>query len=56
MRKVLKSKLNDGNLVHRVNAWAVYLLRYSAAFVSWRKSELHAIDRKTSQIRQVIYT
>ena len=34
LRKVLKSKLNGGNLVHGVNAWAVSLLRYSAAFVS----------------------
>ena len=47
IRKVLKSKLNGGNLVHGFNTWAVSLLRYSAAFVSWRKSELHAIDRKT---------
>ena len=34
-------------LVHGVNAWAVSLIKYSAAFVSWRKSELQAIDRKT---------
>ena len=47
LRKVLKSKLNGGNLV---NAWAVSLLRYSAAFVSWRKSELEAIDRKTRKL------
>ena len=40
LRKVLKSKLNGGNLVRGVNAWAVFLLRYSAAFVSWGKSEL----------------
>ena len=38
LRKVLKSKLNGGNLVHGVNTWAVSLLRYSAAFDSWRKS------------------
>ena len=47
LRNVLKSKLNDGNLVRGVNTWAVSLLRYSAAFVSWRKRELQAIDRKT---------
>ena len=47
IRKVLKSKLNGGNLLHGVNTWAVSLLRYSAAFISWRKSELQAIDRKT---------
>ena len=34
LRKVLKSKLNGGNLLHGVNTWAVSLLRYSAAFVS----------------------
>ena len=50
LRKVLNSKLNGGNLVHGVNAWAVSLLRYSAAFVSWRKSELQAIDRKTRKL------
>ena len=42
LRKVLKSKPNGGNLVHGVNVWAVSLLRYTAAFVSWRKSELQA--------------
>ena len=43
----MKSKLNGGNLFRGVNTWAVSLLRYSAAFLSWRKSELQAIDRKT---------
>ena len=47
LRKVLKSKLNGGSLVRGVNTWAVSLLIYSAAFVSSRKSELQAIDRKT---------
>ena len=46
IRKVLKSKLNGRNLVHGSNTWAVSLLRYSAAFVSWRKSELQAVDKK----------
>ena len=55
--KVLKSKLNGGNLVSGVNAWAVALLRYSVAFVSWRKSELQATDRKNRKLsRQIIYT
>ena len=39
LRKVLKSKLNNGNLVRGVNTWAVSPFRYSAAFVSERKSE-----------------
>ena len=67
-RKVLKSKLSGGNLVHGVNTWAVSLLRYSAAFVSWRKNNLQATDRKTRKLftiygalhpkpcRQIIYT
>ena len=50
LRKVLKSKLNGGNLFRGVNTWAVSLLRYSASFVSWRKSELQAIDRKTRKL------
>ena len=44
LRKVLKSKLNGENLVQGVNTLAVSLLRYSAAFISWRKCELQAID------------
>ena len=50
LRKVLKPKLNSGNLVLGINTWAVSLLRYSAAFVSWRKSELEAINRKTRKL------
>ena len=50
IRKVLKSKLNGGNLVRGVNTWAVSLLRYSAAFVSWMKSELQVIDRKARKL------
>ena len=50
LRKVLKSKWNGGNLVRGVNTWAVSLIRYSAEFVSWRKSELQAIDRKTRKL------
>ena len=38
LRKVLKSKLNGGNLARGVDTWAGFLLRYSAAFASWRKS------------------
>ena len=45
LRKVLKSKLNVGNLICGVNTWAVSLLRYSAAFASWRKGELQAIEK-----------
>ena len=50
LRKVWKSKLNGENLVRGVNTLAVSLLRYSAAFVSRRKSELQAIDRKARKL------
>ena len=50
LKKVLKSKLNGGNLVQGFNTWAVSLLRYSAAFISWRRCELQAIDRKTRKL------
>ena len=46
----MKSRLNGGNLVRGVNTLAGSLLRYSAAFVSWRKSGLQAIDRKTRKL------
>ena len=47
VKKSFKSKLNGGNSVRGVNAWAVSPLRYSATTVSWKKSELQVIDRKT---------
>ena len=50
IRKVLKSKLKGGNLVRGVNTWAVSLIRYSVAFVSWKKSELQAIDTKSRKL------
>ena len=50
LKKVLKSNLNGGNLAQGVNTWAVSLLRYSAAFISMRKCEVHAIDWKTRKL------
>ena len=50
LRKVLKSTLNGGNLVDGINTWSVSLIRYSATFVSWRKSKLQAIDSKTRKL------
>ena len=51
LRKILKSKLDGVNLVCGLNTWAVSLLRYLAAFVSWRKTKLQPIiDRKTRKL------
>ena len=46
----MKSKLKGGNLVRGDNTSAKSLLRYSAEFVIWRKSELQATDRKTRKL------
>ena len=50
LRKVFKSKLNDGKLVKGVNTWTVSLLRYSPAFFSRRKCKFQAIDKKTGKL------
>ena len=55
LRKVLKSKLNGGNLVCGVNIWAVFLLRYSAAFISWRKIELQAMIETKNRTLFAVY-
>ena len=50
LKNILKSKLNGKNLVQGVNTWVVSLLKYSAAFISWRKCEFLAVDRKTRNL------
>ena len=42
--------MNDGNLVQGVNNWAVSFLRYSAAFVRWRKCMLQSIGKKPRKL------
>ena len=53
LEKVLKLKLNGGNLVQGVDTWAVSLLKYSTAFINWRKCELLAINRKTKKLFRI---
>ena len=45
--------MNGRNLVQRSNTWAVSCLRYSAAFISWKKCELQAIYRKTRKFFKI---
>ena len=40
LRKLLKSKLNGGNVIKGINTWAVSILRYSAAFIDWNREKL----------------
>ena len=50
LKKLLKSKLNAGNLMKAINCWAVASVRYSAAIVDWTKEELRQFDRKTRKL------
>ena len=50
VKKVIRSKLNGGNMVRVINSWAVSLLRYSGGVVRWTKVELMNLDRKTRQL------
>ena len=49
-KKILKSKLNGGNVVRAINERAVSLIRYSAGVVECTKAELEAADRKTRKL------
>ena len=53
-KKVLKSKLNDRNLVKGVDTLQCDF-RYLAAFISWRKNDLQDVDRKTSKLITICY-
>ena len=50
VKKVIRSKLNGGNMVRVINSWAVSLLRYSGGLVRWTKVELMNLDRKTRKL------
>ena len=50
VKKVIRSKLNGGNMVRVINSWAVSLLRYSGGVVRWTKVELMNLDRKTRRL------
>ena len=50
VKKVIRSKLNGGNMVRVINSWAVSLLSYSGGVVRWTKVELMNLDRKTRKL------
>ena len=45
MRKILKSKLNGGNIIKAINRWAVPVVRYRAGIIDWTQAELEDLDR-----------
>ena len=50
VRKILKSKLNGGNIIQAINNWAVPVIRYTAGIVDWTIAELEDLDRKTRKL------
>jgi len=50
VKKLCRSKLNGGNMISGINAWAVSVLRYSAGIVDWTVEELVSMDRRTRKI------
>ena len=50
VKKLGRSKLNGGNMISGINAWAVSVIRYSAGIVDWTVEELVSMDRRTRKI------
>ena len=49
-RKLLETKLSSRNLVKRINAWAVPLVKYSGPFLKWTRDELKEMDQSTRKL------
>ena len=47
LNRMLKSKLNGGNLIKAIKTFAVAAIRYIEEIVKWNKEELDTLDRKT---------
>ena len=54
VKKLCRSKLNGGNMISGINAWAVSVLRYSAGIVDWTVEELVSMDRRTRKILAIM--
>ena len=50
VRKILETKLNVGNIITRINTWAISLRRYSAVFLDWTGAEFEQIDTRTKKL------
>ena len=55
MKKILKSKLNSGNVVTVINSRAVAVIRYSAGLIKWTKDDkLQTINRNTRKMLSIL--
>ena len=50
IRRILKSKLNGGNIVRAIHSRAVSLVQHGAAIIRWSTDELRALDWKTRKL------
>ena len=50
VRNLRRSKLNGGNMISGIKAWAVSVLRYTADIVDWTVEELVSMDRRTRKV------
>ena len=50
VRKILKSKLNGGNINKAINSWAIPVVKYTAEIIDWTQAELEDLDRKTRKL------
>ena len=50
VQKIVKTKQNGRSIVMGINTCAIPVLRYSAPFVSWTKTEFQSIDGETRKL------
>ena len=50
VRNLCRSKLNGGNMISGIKAWAVSVLCYTADIVDWTVEELVSMDRRTRKV------
>ena len=53
LKKILKSGLQGKNCFQAINTWAVPVTRYGAGIITWTKTELTTIDKKTRKLLRV---
>ena len=46
-RRLLKCRLNSGNMIRAVNKWAMAVIKYPAEILDWTKKQMRNMDRKT---------
>ena len=54
VRKTLKLKLNDDNIIKAINIWAVPVVRYAPGIIGWTQAELEDLDQRPVNSCQLI--